>query len=59
MLDPRRSLTWWGRVFLHNWCAHQLLPFGEVLDVLPSRRARYLADVIFAFHDATVPEGAG
>ena len=46
-------------MFLHNWCAHQLLPFGEVLDVLPSRRARYLADVIFAFHDATVPEGAG
>lgn len=59
MNAPRHSPRWWTLVFLHNWGAHLLLPFGEVLDALPSRRARRAAKAVFAFHDATFPEGAG
>lgn len=46
---------WWVKVFLHNWGAHFLLPFGEILD----RGGPWLAKKIFEFHDKTVPEGAG
>lgn len=59
MNAPRHSPRWWSLVLLHNWVAHPVLPLGEVLDVLPSRRARRVAKAIFDLHDATFPAGGG
>jgi hypothetical protein len=55
----RGSARWWALVVYHNAIVHPLLPFAEVLDVLPSRRARALAARMFEEHDRSFPEGAG
>lgn len=59
MQARKHSAKWWGLVVLHNWGAHFLLPFGEVLDVVPSRRSKRVAQLIFDIHDHTFPDGAG
>ena len=56
---PRDSVKWWAAILVHNWVAHPLLPLAEVLDVIPSRRTKKVAAVLFEFHDMTFPEGAG
>jgi hypothetical protein len=38
---------------VHNCIVHPLLPIAEMLDSL---HLKAVADVIFAFHDATAPD---
>ena len=59
MHAERHSLRWWFLVVIHNVVIHPLMPVGEVLDLLPSRKARALAARLFAAHDRSFPEGAG
>lgn len=55
----RETAMWWVAVVVHNAIVHPLLPAAEVLDRLPSRRARWVAARIFDLHDRTFPEGGG
>jgi hypothetical protein len=59
MQAEKYSAKWWVAVVVHNCIVHPLLPIGEVLDVLPSRRAKRIAALIFKAHDSSFPEGAG
>jgi hypothetical protein len=59
MQARRHSAKWWGLLVLHNNLVHPVLPLAEVLDVLPSRRLRRVAKLVFDAHDASYPEGAG
>jgi hypothetical protein len=52
----RKSVKWWSLLLFHNWVAHPILPFGEVLDRIPSVPAKLLASKIFKLHEKSYPE---
>ena len=49
----KKTLFWQLNHIVHHCIAHPLLPIAEALDLL---RLRKLADVIFTFHDVTMPD---
>lgn len=59
MQAHRHSVKWWGLVVLHNCVVHPWLPLADVLDTIPSRRAKRVAALVYLAHASTFPEGGG
>lgn len=54
MVIMNRSISWRLRHLIHNVVAHPLLPLAELFD---NGRWFSVADIIYRFHDSTIPEG--
>lgn len=54
MKRAKRGPSWWVKSAVHNCIAHPLLVSAAALDFVG---LIHVADVIYKFHDATIPPG--